>query len=503
MMDSFKVYLPSNASADIFPSNTPTNYQTQLTDPITLQGEWEVGLESIFYSSKIGDEKENVHLNLSVKAQRKVYVTSKYPHTYRINEDWKWPSTMLDLYSDSHVTNIADKEGVIRCLNSINRKIVAPEDKGDVFSFKMQGKKVVFNGSTNGIILDIPVKLSRYLGFGWEHIFCGRTPLVGTSKRHVPDKLDREYYHVKFADTNVLRKIARVVIKEPGRISPKSSELLEYVWKWNIQKPYNVAIKFSKSGKLILNNHTNDVIVRLSPDFSKSFSMAEAVFPRNTEWALFKFDRKQLYEKDFWYVDFYSNNIDHFYKTEHHHISYGFTPRRFDNVQHVVLTINRLTEEKLKHTLASTYNDNFHKCELSLFENHTKLKIGKWISLTISDNLSFLLGFDQAIFEGGKYLSKRLPATLEQREQHLFVLTDFIQLTSYGDKKVDVLQEFVHEGDSEEKRIIEKRFHPITYNPIKQSYIENIQIQLVNEIFKPIFIHDSKTIVILHFRQQK
>ena len=195
--------------------------------------------------------------------------------------------------------------------------------------------------------------------------------------------------------------------------------------------------------------------------------------------------------------------IDHFLKTEHHHISYGFTPRRFDNVQHVIPTINRLTVAKLKQALASTYNENFHKCELSLFKNHTKLDVGKWLSLTISNNLSFLLGFDQTKFETGNYLSKRLPATLEQREQHLFVLTDFIQSTSYGDEKVDILQEFVHEGDSEEKRIIEKRFHPISYSPVKCSYIENIKIQLVNEIFNPIFIHDSKTIVILHLRKRQ
>ena len=502
-MDSFKVYLPSNASADIFPNNTPSNYQTQLTDPIQLQGEWEAGLESIFYSSKIGDEKENVNLNLSVKAERKVYVTSEYPHSYRVTKDWKWPPQFFNLYPGSHVTKPIDQQGVVRCLNSINRKILTPEDKSNVFLFKVRGKRIVYSGATNGIVLDMPVKMTRYLGFGWKHILSGRTSLFGGAERRIPEKLIRNYYRIKFVDTNVLRKITRVVIKVSGRISPKSSVLLEYVWTEKIFKPYNIGIKFSKSGKLILENYNEDRIVRLSPDFSKSFHMAEAVFPRHTEWALGKFDKDQLYENDFWYVDIYSTDIDHFYKTEHYNISYGFTPRRFDNVTSVILTINRLTLEKLKQTVASLYNDDFHKCELSLFENHTKLNIGKWISLTISNNLAFLLGFDQDIFESGNYLSKRLTATLEQREQHLFVLTDFIQSTSYGDKKVDVLQEFVHEGDTEEKRIIEKRFHPISYSPIKRSYIENIQIQLVNEIFKPIFIRNSKTIVILHLRKRK
>ena len=64
-------------------------------------------------------------------------------------------------------------------------------------------------------------------------------------------------------------------------------------------------------------------------------------------------------------------------------------------------------------------------------------------------------------------------------------------------------QEFIHEADEHTKRIIEKRFHPISYNPVKRSYIENLQIQVVNELFEPVFIKDSKTVVIIHFRKRK
>ena len=157
----------------------------------------------------------------------------------------------------------------------------------------------------------------------------------------------------------------------------------------------------------------------------------------------------------------------------------------------------------MKDVLTTAYDERKHNCELSLPNNHTKLTVGEWINLKISRNLSFILGFDEERFRHGEYLSKKLPATLQQREQHLFVLTDFIQSTTYGDAKIDVLEEFVHDDKGNEKTIIEKRFHPITYNPVKRSYIENIQIQIVNEIFNPIFINDSKTIVILHLRKRK
>ena len=500
-MDSFKVYLPSNASAGIFPNNTPSNYQTQFSDPIQLQGEWEAGLESIHYSTKIGDEEESVQLNLAVEAQNKIYVTSRYPYKYRITEDGKWPVQFLDVYPKNIVTDPSDREGVIRCLNTINREILEFGEKSDVFSFKVEGEKTVFIGETNGILVATTTNMSRYLGFGWTHIFSGRTNISGELKRRIPKSFVRDDYHVKIIDTNVLQKVGRVVIKESGRIFPDPKRQLKEVWTKEL-KNYDIKVRFSKSGKLIIDNFNPLVTIRLSPDFSKTFDIAEAIFSSNTEWALVKFDSKKLYEKDLWYVDLYYNNIDHFLKIGLHDISIGFTPRRYHDVHHIIPTINSLTEAKLKETLASTYNDDFHKCELSFFKNHTQLDVGRWVSLTISDNLSFLLGFDKAKFEAGNYLSKRLPATLEQREQHLFVLTDFIQSSSYGDVKMDILQEFVHEGNSIEQRIIEKRFHPISYNPVKCSYIENIQIQLVNEIFKPIYIDNSKTIVILHFRKR-
>ena len=86
-MDSFKIYLPSNASADFFPNNTPTDYQTHLMDSIQLEGDWEAGLESIFYSNKIGNEKETVRLDFSIKAKTKFYITDLYPFKFNVTKD--------------------------------------------------------------------------------------------------------------------------------------------------------------------------------------------------------------------------------------------------------------------------------------------------------------------------------------------------------------------------------------------------------------------------------
>ena len=65
-MSSFKVYLPSNACPDIYPNNTPTDYHINFDNPIELEGQWEVGVESICYASKIYDSAETASIDVTV-----------------------------------------------------------------------------------------------------------------------------------------------------------------------------------------------------------------------------------------------------------------------------------------------------------------------------------------------------------------------------------------------------------------------------------------------------
>ena len=46
---AFYLTLPSNSSMQIYPSNTVTNFITQLPNSFFLDGDWEVGLSDIQY----------------------------------------------------------------------------------------------------------------------------------------------------------------------------------------------------------------------------------------------------------------------------------------------------------------------------------------------------------------------------------------------------------------------------------------------------------------------
>lgn len=53
-MDNFYITLPSNASLDVFPNNTKSNYTTLLSQNLILNGSYEVALTDISFSSNIG-----------------------------------------------------------------------------------------------------------------------------------------------------------------------------------------------------------------------------------------------------------------------------------------------------------------------------------------------------------------------------------------------------------------------------------------------------------------
>ena len=63
-MDSFRVYLPSNASMNLFPDNKPSDYKIQMNRPLQLNGNWEVGVENVCYHSAIANTSESETLTV-------------------------------------------------------------------------------------------------------------------------------------------------------------------------------------------------------------------------------------------------------------------------------------------------------------------------------------------------------------------------------------------------------------------------------------------------------
>jgi len=134
-------------------------------------------------------------------------------------------------------------------------------------------------------------------------------------------------------------------------------------------------------------------------------------------------------------------------------------------------------------------------------DNQCQLTLGKWLDVSFSKNLSYLLGFPENIIIAKELSSMREVTALTNSKQQLFLLSNVIKPTAIGNHKLQILQDFLHNPNGE--KIIEKRFDPLVYLPIMSNYMDTLDIQLTDESFKPIPIKDSKTIATLYFRKIK
>ena len=66
----FYVFLPSNASLNLYEDNTLTSYTVHVPEPIVLEGDYEVGLQSIIWSRSfynITDDSDRFYVENSTK----------------------------------------------------------------------------------------------------------------------------------------------------------------------------------------------------------------------------------------------------------------------------------------------------------------------------------------------------------------------------------------------------------------------------------------------------
>ena len=111
-----------------------------------------------------------------------------------------------------------------------------------------------------------------------------------------------------------------------------------------------------------------------------------------------------------------------------------------------------------------------------------------------------MLGFDQTTFQEKVHLGTVLPATLDKREQQIFIYLNIVDMMSFGSEKRPMIQHFIHNKDVSHG-IEERFFDPIIYQPVTKTMIESLTVQLIGGHLQLLTIKDSKTIVTLHFRK--
>ena len=136
----FFLLLPSNASLNLYSDNTLTSYKVQLPEPIILEGEYEVGLQSIIWPRTFN--------NITESSKRLYYQT---------------PSGLADVV----LLSKGYYESMTSLIDHINKQL--KEDVADNIHMKFEPQsEKVFVTVKNGYQLLLSNDLSQILGFGNE-----------------------------------------------------------------------------------------------------------------------------------------------------------------------------------------------------------------------------------------------------------------------------------------------------------------------------------------------
>ena len=505
--DTFHVYLPSNASMDLFPNNRPGNYQVQMKTPIVLQqsGEWEVGVENICYHSAIDNKNEPEQIELTARTSDTVAINDIFNYPYVLTKDGKWnydwiPLSAAKYYGDS------DMGKICASLNTGNNIIMKDKTK-KVYEFYVKRWSntdyYAFRSFSSGLTIRLDGTLSRHLGFDYDHhIFEDQTADV--VKVDATGKIDKSNYKIKIFDANVVKRNARITLKTKSE-KPLNLDGLVKRWNETIGKIYG-ELASSKSHKFIIAKKNAKLTLYFSPSICRVIKRYAPLIGVGSFWGSNAYSLPSRAANDVWYVDIYGDDVKDNLHTYQYHNNFLFTvtPRQYTTVSEFIAWLNPHLEKVCRIWLrGGKYNKELHEIKFSIDKQRTILTLGTAIKCFISKNLMRLFGFTTQVLTDSKTISTEAPMTLDRREQHLFIQSDtLIKAISYGNTKEFIMRDFIHNKDSS-YGIVEKLFEPILFHPVMKQYISDIHIKITNGLRECIHLEDTKTLVTLVFRRRK
>ena len=491
-MESFKLYLPSNASHEHFPNNTSSHYQTKLHEPIHLEGKWEVAAESVYYSANIDDEKEIAGVYFDIKAKEPRNVNDLYPFNFKVSPDEKWLGFYgVEIPMGDRVSKL------IRDLNNANAILLT--DQSQLFEFRLKEGRVTYVGMSPSFSLELHANTARILGFPNKVTFSGLGPFTGNVVTDDAIHYGPYMKHVFYFHHLLTHRKMRISIKLPGE--EFDTKLFVAMWNERLLPHFNCRLEFNHEGKSILHLGHGNVAIILCPALAKAIDQPEPLIRVHTRWSYGTYNPTPSMKEEHWFVDIHSNELARTYIPREFLHEIIFRPRLFATSSELIRFLNDSVMHKLKKELNNMYDVSKHHFQLreDKSKERVTLDVGPWLTISWSSILSHMLGFDQHIFDKGSHLALKRPASWSDRMQRVLLMTDFIQPVSYGNKQLTVLQDFIHVVKG--RNIIEKRFQPLSYVPIIRNHIDTITVKLVNEDETAIAAKDVKTVLVLHLKR--
>ena len=506
-MSSFKLYLPSNACPDVYPNNTPADFRTVLDKPIELEGNWEVGLESICYSSQIhDDESEKATITLITLKVHRPLMNVDHKIRYRLNSDDSWAG-FLGVKPRRFESNLLNVETVLRTLNSLNDLIVM---SGSVFQFSLnEYGHIAYECSDPAFFINLRPHLAYLLGFYTNTSFGDCTLITPrkmaafsprTREERMVRALEWEDYHVRYLHTELQTPIGTITVKRNGEPFDGSRESLMKMWQTHLA--YSITLEFKVTGELILKGFKNDLAFVFSPAMQRAFYLQGPLIGESRMMSSWPFHLSKFTNatNEHWYVTVYSTKMRTKRVVERVAHPLSITPRQFNTISELLISINGKMKTKLVENLKHNYHSGRHHCSLRLLPSrHITLRLGKRIELEFSRNLAHLLGFPTSRLFRYLTQAEREVDNIFNRSRQLHVMTNIVQATAVGGRQQKILCDFLHNPSREMVSV--KHFDTISYIPVSQNRIDRIHIQIADDYNECVRLKDVKTLLTLYFRK--
>ena len=500
-MNSHRVFLPSNASMDIFPNNKPSEFTVQMNPPLHLEGEWEVGVENVCYHSAIANLNEMEQITLMPRTYESLSMNEVFDYSYFLTKDGTWNYEWIQLESTYY--GHSDTIKIIDTLNSGNSLIM--KRKGNrvyEFHFYNYGSKIwfAFKSYSSGFAMRLNDDLLQHLGFGYSgHVFN----TVTADKTEIDEMkiIQKQNYQFKMFDANVVECEERIILK-PHDENPLSLNALVKRWNETVGKKYGETAT-SKNDTLIIDKKNDKLTLFFSTSVRHIVKFYSPIIGKGTFSGVDPYISTQKASEDEWYVDIYGDRI----KTLHH---YGrefksvidVPVRQFSTVHALIRNVNPYMVHILKILLKDKYDIKKHHVSFTIRNHRTILTLGSELKIHLSKHFATLFGFPIQTFTEKRTQSVESPMTLDKREQHLYIQSDLIEPVSFGDRKEYIMRDFIHDKDGS-YGIMEKLFEPILFHPVMKQTIPTISLRITNGLREAIHLRDTKTLVTLIFRKAK
>ena len=496
-MDSFKIYLPSNASSEHYPQNKASDFSINLNNPIRLEGTWEAGIESIYYDSDFANEDETSTIIIGLTIIKYPLINDNYPFKFKVSNNNKW--SYAPTYPKEIPSKDSDINEVCKALNTVNEQILV-NDKQKIFEFYVSNNVVHLRPSTIGVSVQITPNMARKLGFDYQTKFDGS--ITHTAFKVSPIKLTKADYAVHVFEENIVKRHERIIIKDYNDDFP-SARKLKAIWKGKVESKYRIFLAY-KANKVIITNAEKNLAIVFSKSFASYIHHLEPIFTSGEWWAYRPYVNQDPYvaRKEVWYIDIHNDDLQETVHITYPRTSYTFNPHTFNTMDSLLTALNTKLNSKIRKDFKDYYKPHLHFTKFSLKDRYIALENGPSTQIYLDKTLQRLLGFENESYPEGLHVGCRLPATVTQQIQRLLVHADFIQPISYGTEKHYIFQDFIHDS-YKDYGIIEKRFEPISYIPVARNYIDTIRIQITDDNHYLVHFKDSKTIIIVHFRKVK